>query len=423
MKYNKAKQAGLPLAAAVLLLLQTTALAAPLSLSLQDSVRLALQNNPAIKIAVADQEKSEWAINEAQGGKLPTLSLGSSYNLKQAGSASNGNDLNNSLRLGWQLYSGGRVEGQIDQAKQHAAIASLGIDKAKAQVKLDAMTAYFTVLQTGNLVEVNRQTVANLDEHLNSIQAKYDAGVVAKADVLRSEVELANARQNLIKAENNYDLAKNSLLNTMMLDASADLALTETLQYAPYEKTLDDCLVLAEKNRPDFAQADATVTMAATGIDLAKSGRLPSVSLSASNGWSEGVLPASDNWSVGVSASWNLFDAGVTGAKVKQADTSLTKAQEQARQTKTGGLLEVRQNYLSMAEAQKRLDTNAVAVSKAEEDLYIAKEKYNAGVGTNLDVIDAQLALTQAKTNRIQSLYDYNVNVAKLDKAIGVKAE
>ena len=423
MKLTKAKQAGIPLTAVVLLLLQTTALAAQMNLSLQDSVRLALQNNPAIKIAVADQEKSAWGINEAQAGKLPTLSLGSSYNLKQAGSASNGNDLNNSLRLGWQLYSGGRVEGQIDQAKQNAAIASLGIDKAKAQVKLDAMTAYFTVLQTGNLVEVNRQTVANLDEHLNSIQAKYDAGVVAKADVLRSEVELANARQNLIKAENNYDLAKNSLLNTMMLDASADLALTETLQYAPYEKTLDDCLVLAEKNRPDFAQADATVTMAATGIDLAKSGRLPSVSLSASNGWSEGVLPASDNWSVGVSASWNLFDAGVTGAKVKQADTSLTKAQEQARQTKTGGLLEVRQNYLSMAEAQKRLDTNAVAVSKAEEDLYIAKEKYNAGVGTNLDVIDAQLALTQAKTNRIQSLYDYNVNAAKLDKAIGVKAE
>ena len=423
MKLTKAKQAGIPLTAVVLLLLQTTALAAQMNLSLQDSVRLALQNNPAIKIAVADQEKSAWGINEAQAGKLPTLSLGSSYNLKQAGSASNGNDLNNSLRLGWQLYSGGRVEGQIDQAKQNAAIASLGIDKAKAQVKLDAMTAYFTVLQTGNLVEVNRQTVANLDEHLNSIQAKYDAGVVAKADVLRSEVELANARQNLIKAENNYDLAKNSLLNTMMLDASADLALTETLQYAPYEKTLDDCLVLAEKNRPDFAQADATVTMAATGIDLAKSGRLPSVSLSASNGWSEGVLPASDNWSVGVSASWNLFDAGVTGAKVKQADTSLTKAQEQARQTKTGGLLEVRQNYLSMAEAQKRLDTNAVAVSKAEEDLYIAKEKYNAGVGTNLDVIDAQLALTQAKTNRIQSLYDYNVSMAKLNKAIGVKAE
>ena len=113
----------------------------------------------------------------------------------------------------------------------------------------------------------------------------------------------------------------------------------------------------------------------------------------------------------------------MTGAKVKQADASLTKAQEQARQTKTGGLLEVRQNYLSMAEAQKRLDTNAVSVSKAEEDLYIAKERYNAGVGTNLDVIDAQLALTQAKKNRIQSLYDYNVNVAKLDKAIGVKAE
>lgn len=422
MKITKAKQAVFPLTVAVLLF-HTSVWAAPLNLSLQDSVRLALQNNPAIKVAVADQEKSEWAINEAQGGKLPTLSLGSSYNLKQSGSVGSGNDLNNSLRLGWQVYSGGRVEGQIDQAKKNAGIAALGIEKAKEQVKLDTVTSYFTVLQTGNLVDVNRQTVTNLTEHLNSVQAKYDAGVVAKSDVLRAEVELANARQNLIKAENNYDLAKNSLMSNMMVDAGTDLTLTESLQYAPYEKTLDDCLVLAEKNRPDIAQADAAVAMAATGIDLAKSGRLPSVSLSASNGWSDGVLPASDNWSVGVSASWNLFDAGVTGAKVKQADASLTKAQEQAKQTKTGGLLEVRQNYLSMTEAQKRLDTNAVAESKAEEDLYIAKEKYNAGVGTNLDVIDAQLALTQAKTNRIQSLYDYNVSVAKLNKAIGVKAE
>lgn len=423
MKIKKAPITAIPFVAAALVLLHTTAFSAPLSLSLQDSVTYALQNNPAVKIAQAEQEKSAWGVSEAQAGKLPTVSLGSSYNIKSNNPIGGDGDLSNSLRFSMPLYSGGRIEGQIGQAKQQADISILGLDKAKAQVKLDTVTYYFTVLQTANLLEVNSQTVANMEEHLQSVQAKYDVGVVAKSDLLRSEVELANARQNAIKAENNYQLAKNSLLNNMMLDAATELSLTESLGYLPYDKSMEESLVLAKKNRPDIAQAQATVAIAATGIDLAKSGRLPSVSLGASNGWSEGILPSSDKWTVGVSASWNLYDAGTTGAKIKQADASLTKAQEQARQVETVALLEVRQNYLSMTEAEKRLATTDVAVAKAQEDLYIAREKYNAGIGTNLDVIDAQLALTQAKTNRIQALYDYNVSMAKLNKAIGMKAE
>ena len=423
MKIKTAPITSIPFVAAALVLLHTTAFSAPLSLSLQDSVTYALQNNPAVKIAQAEQEKSAWGISEAEAGKLPTVSLGSSYNIKSNNPLGGDGDLSNSLRLSMPLYSGGRIEGQIDQAKRQADFSIMGLDKAKAQVKLDTITSYYTVLQTANLLEVNNQTVANMEEHLQSVQAKYDVGVVAKSDLLRSEVELANARQNAIKAENSYLLAKNSLLSNMMLDPGTELSLTESLQYQNYDKSMADSLDLAKKNRPDIAQAQITVAIAATGIDLAKSGRLPSVSLGASNGWSEGVLPSNDNWTVGVSASWNLYDAGTTGAKIKQADASLTKAQEQARQIETVALLEVRQNYLSMAEAEKRLGTTDVAVSKAQEDLYIAREKYNAGIGTNLDVIDAQLALTQAKTNRIQALYDYNVSVAKLNKAIGMKAE
>ena len=422
MKHSKAMKKGSVLAVAVLFALNATVFAAPLELSLKESISQALANNPAIKMAQSDKNKSDWSLDEVQAGKLPTLSLGSSYNLKQNGPATGNSDINNSLRVNWQLYSGGRVEGQINQAEKNVTVAEIGIEKAREQVKLDAATAYFSVLHTNNLVDVSKQMVSNLDKHLNSVQAKYDAGVVAKSDVLRAEVELANARQNAIKALNNYELAKASLRNTMMVDANTELTLTDALGYEKYDKSLDECLAMAEKNRPDIAQATVNIAMASKGIDIAESGRLPSLSMSASNGWTEGFLPRSDNWSVGLSASWNLFDAGVTSSRVRQADASLDKALEQAKQVKTSALLEVRQNYLSMGEAEERLDTNAVAVGKAEEDLSIAHEKYNAGVGTNLDVIDAQLALTQAKTNRIQALYDYNTSMAKLNKAIGMKA-
>jgi outer membrane protein TolC len=412
------------LVAAVLVMLNASvAFAAPVELSLSDSVALALKNNPSIKMAQSDKDKSKWSVDEAKAGRLPTVSLGSSYSLKDNNPAGT-DDLSNSLRMNWQLYSGGRVEGQIDQAKRGVQVADLGVEKTKQQLKLDTTSAYFTILQTKNLVDVNQQSVSNLQEHLTSVQAKYDVGVVAKSDVLRAEVELANAQQNLIKAQNNYDLAVAGLLNTMTIDPGTELALTDTLGYQKYDKTLEDSLTAAQV-RPDVAQADENVKIAETAIKVAKSGNRPSVSVSASNGWSGSVLPESgdDNWNVGLSASWSLFDAGSSNAKVKQADASLDKVKEQAVQVKNAAALEVRQNYLSMQEAEKRIDTNKVAVGKAEEDLVIAREKYNAGVGTNLDVIDAQLALTQAKTNEIQALYDYNVSVAKIDKAIGLKAE
>lgn len=424
MNKKKSVRNSAKLIAAVLVMLNASvAFAAPVELSLSDSVALALKNNPSIKMAQSDKDKSQWGVNEAQAGRLPTVSLGNSYSLKDHNPAGT-DDLSGSLRMNWQLYSGGRVEGQIDQAKRGVGVADLGVEKTKQQLKLDTTTAYFTILQTKNLVEVNQQSVSNLQEHLNSVQAKYDVGVVAKSDVLRAEVELANAQQNLIKAQNNYDLAVAGLLNTMTIDPGTELTLTDTLGYSKYDKTLDDSLQAAQ-TRPDVAQAEENVKIAETAIKMAKSGKLPSVSLSASNGWNGSVLPGSgdDDWSVGLSASWSIFDAGSTNAKVKQADASLDKSQEQLVQVKNSAALEVRQNYLSMQEAEKRIDTNKVAVGKAEEDLVIAREKYNAGVGTNLDVIDAQLALTQAKTNEIQALFDYNVNVAKIDKAIGLKAE
>ena len=409
--------------AVALLVLNTTVFASPVELSLQNSIDMALGNNPTIKMAAADQAKSEGSLSEAESARMPTLTLGSSYNLRDSMTGTGGNDMNNSLRVGWQLYSGGRVEAQVDQARNGVAAAAAGIDKARDQIRLEAASAYFGVLQTRNLVSVNEQTVANLEEHLRSVQAKYDAGVVAKSDVLRSEVEVANARQNLTKAVNSYELAKAGLLNTMVLAADTDLVLTDTLQYQKYETSLADCLALAGKNRPEIKQSQLAVAVARRGVDIAASGRLPSVSLSAGNNWNDGILPASDNWSVGIAASWNLYDAGATGSRVKQAGSSLDKAVEQAKQVTDGVFLEVRQNYLSLQEAEKRIDTSAVAVEKAQEDLYIAREKYIAGVGTNLDVIDAQLALTQAQTNRIQALYDYNISRAKLDKSVSANAE
>lgn len=422
---KKWKKSMIPMAAAGLLLLSVTAVwANPVDITLSESVALALKNNPSIKIANADKEKAKWSITEAEGAKLPSLSLGSSYSESGGaqGNAGNGSWAN-SVRLNWQLYSGGRTESQISQAELGLKIADLGTEKTKQQVQLDTTTAYYNVLQARNSVQVSRDTVANLRQHLVNVQAKYQAGAVAKSDLLRSEVELANAEQNLTKAQNALDLAVVSLNNLMGLQQDTELALQDALSETADSRTLEECIESALAKRPEIKQVDANIAIAEESMDIARSSRLPSVNLSGSSSWNDSLVPESskNHWSANLSASWNLFDGGVTKAKVQAADTGVQKAKEQARQTSDNVQTEVRQAYLSMQEAAKRIETTKSAVAKGEEDLTISQAKYNAGMGTNIEVIDAQLALTQAKNNFTQALYDYNVGKAKLDKAIGVE--
>lgn len=409
----------------MLLMYQSFASAAPVELTLQDSIRYALDNNTSIEVAKEEREKTGWGVKEAQAGKLPSISLGSNYNIKDNSSVAgiDNDDIHNSLRMNWNIYSGGRVESQIRQAELGTTGADFNIQKVQQQVKLDTTTGYYNILQTDNLVAVNQETVTSLKKHLQNVQAKVEAGVVARVDLLRAEVELANAEQNLIKAQHNNTLAVSSLLNLMNMDAAAEIQLAEDLQYVPDTRELEDCINIAQNDRPDINQAMINIKIAENGVNQATSGKKPSLSLSATTAWDSKLLPEDDNWSVGLSASWNVFDAGVTNAKVKQAESSLEKAKLQYEQVMDSAEQEVRQSFLSMREAEKRYTTTNVVVAKAQEDLNIAQEKYLAGVGTNLEVIDAQLALTQARTNQVQALYDYNINKAKLDKAIGSKVE
>jgi len=408
-----------------LLVLNTMSFAAAAELTLDDSIALALQNNPSIKMAAADKDKADWGIKENEAGKLPTLSLANSDN-RSSGTAgtSSSDSFSTSLRLNVPLYTGGRTEGLIDQAKSNANIATVGVAKVKEQVKLDTTTAYFSVLQNNKLVEVNQQTVDNLSEHLKNVQAQFQVGTIAKSDVLRSEVELANAQQNLTKAKNAYDVSVATFNNIIGLPLDSQNTMKDNLAYVNYDMSLEDSIQMADEKRPEILQSQETINAAKAGIKIADSGKLPTVTASGAQGWSGSKFPGdNNNWSVGVSANWDVFDAGVTNAKIKEAKANMDKVSEGDKQTRTGIELEVRQAYLSMKEAEARIETSKVAVDKASEDLKASQAKYYAGVGTNLDVIDAQVALTQAETNTTQALYDYNVNKAKLQKAIGAGVE
>jgi outer membrane protein TolC len=198
----------------------------------------------------------------------------------------------------------------------------------------------------------------------------------------------------------------------------------EELGYKEYKEVLPNCSNYAMLHRLDLQQSRLQVRAAEAALNGAKAGWMPSVSGSLSNSWSDNRWPGTEgsNWGVGVGLEMNVFDSGVTKSKVAAAKANLMTAKESYRQDTDNVELDVRNCYNTLREAEKRISTTQVAVSKAEEDYHIAQVRYEAGVGTNTDVLDAQVALHQARNNFNTSLYDYNLAKVALDTAMGIEA-
>ena len=240
---------------------------------------------------------------------------------------------------------------------------------------------------------------------------------------MSSQVRLANAQQSLVTAQNDYDVAVATLSSYLLLPADTIIRAQDQFTYQPYNLNLASCTAYALENRPDVAAADYAIKQAESSVRSAKSGYRPSVNASATKGLN-GKAPLnddySDSWTAGISASWNIFDNGVTSAQVNSAKAALASAEEYAAEVRESVQLDVQSAFLTLNAAEKNISTTKLAISSAEEDFKIAQLRYAAGVGTNLDVMDASDKLTQAKNNYYTALYTYNTAKASLDKAMGV---
>ncbi len=332
------------------------------------------------------------------------------------------NSHSNGLTASLPIFTGGRLQGQVEQARANYNYNKIGVQRTYNEMRSTVTNAYFDMLQKDNLRKLSDESVTRLADHLKNVQAQYDVGVVAKVDLLRSQVELADAQQSLIQAENNYKVAEATMNRIIGLPMNTTLQLDNLLVYNPYEKDIEQCLVYAALHRPELEQADENIKAYKGALKVAKSGYMPQVNASATQAWSDKNWPGDENgnWGVGVNVSMNIFDSGVTLSKIHGAEADLKKAEETYRDTVDAMNLEVRTNYLSLREAEKRIKTTELAVEQADEDYRIAQLRYMNGVGTNTDVLDAQVALTQAKTNYTKALYDYNTSKTNLETSMGV---
>ncbi|CQR71971.1 Outer membrane protein TolC precursor [Sporomusa ovata DSM 2662] len=401
------------------LLAQTTlGFAAPLTV--EQAVTMALENHLDIKKAINSEKQAEYALQSTQGSKGLSIDASNTFYLKRINYP--GNSSTSAITLSLPLYSGGKNEGNIAIAKTDVTIAGLSLLKTRQDVKLNTLSAYYDVIEARKTQVVDQETVDNYVVHLNDVKAHYSAGNVAKSDVLRSEVELTDAQQTLIKAKNSSEVAVNAFKNMIRWKSSEAIEFVEDFQYVPFKQTMDECVAVAKEQRPDIKKYRLAIDEAEKTVEVTKADKKPAVSLTAATGWSSSVLPEDDNKEiyVGVTTSLNLFDSQVTKAKVKKALSAVDNARLELTAQEDSVELAVKEYYLGMREAEKRIETTKFAVHKADEDYFIAEAKYRVGEGVILDVIDAQLALTTAKNNYITAQYDYVTYKAKLENAMGM---
>lgn len=406
--------------------------AAAMDIDLKGAVTTAIQNNRDITIAELKLRDAEADVSAVAAKKNPSVNYSWQRNqyptqvvTTALGTQSSNHGYSQGINVSWDIWTFGKVEGAIDAARYQKNIADLTVYKTEADTKLAAVQAYYQYLEAVKLAEVQAQSVTDYASHLNNVQQQFDAGIVAKLDVLSSNVSLANARQKSIAADNTRDVAEANLNNIMRIPMNTTLnPLDKNFPEPEFDLTMEQAILMAQKYRWELVEADYGVRAAEASLRSAKARYLPTVSVGGGYSWEEASMTAvdKDDWAVKGVLSWSLWDGGATQASVKKADAAVKTAQETLLQAREKIELEVRQDYLNVLSYKEQIRAAEASVAQAEEAYKIATVRYSSGVGINLDVLDAELALNTARTNYITALYNYNIGLATLEHAMGVPA-
>jgi outer membrane protein TolC len=313
-------------------------------------------------------------------------------------------------------------------------IASLGVDVAqyteritRQDVILDAKNAYYSILRTQKLVDVARITVEQIAAQKEVAENMHQVGMSPLNDLLQSQVQLANARQQLITAQNNMEIAKSQFNTLLRRPVNSPVAIAEILDYTPFEYDIDYCLSQAKAHRLEIEVADLQVQIAQKDYNLTQKDYFPSVDLTGTwtrrgTDWDvDGGEGIGDRkfWDIRATASWNFWEWGRTTYGVREKLSRLAQAKSRKEEILDNIDLEVKEAYLRTIESEKNILTIEKAIEQAKENLRITEERFKEQVSTQTDVLVAQTLETDTMTNYYNALYAYKIAKAVLHRALG----
>lgn len=410
-------------------------------LSLADAVNLALRQSPAILRVQKDIEATRGIAIQTRAIALPTIGIGGSFaavqrtdvDIVEAPGFTFGTPQNwsSQVKLVQSFYQGGRMLSAFRAAALVKEQSLLSYQTAVADTVLNVQLAYYDVLLAAQQITVQEASVELLTSELGDTTRRFEAGTVPRFNVLRAEVELANARPKLINARNSFRISKNNLTNLLGLRVPSGifedipLNLSGKLEAEAFDLELPRAISLALENRTELGALRKAEALRKEDIINAKAGYKPVlqgyVGYDVHNSILSSNLTTTDQgWIAGVQLSWNLFDGLRTQGRVTEATANYERAGIDIDDKTRGIELEVRTAYSNFIQAREVLESQKKVVEEAEEALRLARARNEAGTGTQLDVLSAQTALTESRSTQIQALHDYEAARARLQRAVGM---
>jgi OMF family outer membrane factor len=405
-------------------------------ITLAQALEIARGNNLDLQRALLTVERSRSGVREQQAALLPSANLTAELSRSGpgfAGSDEPQNPLFNTNResstnfsggpqLNYTLYSSGERTARIRQAEEQLRSDELEVERQSEVIRLNVTTQYYDLQQADENVRIAQSAVTNAQASLRDAQALERAGVSTRFDVLRSQVNLANFQQQLVNAVSQQRINRRQLAQTLNLPQSIDVTTADPVRLAGlWNIPLEQTIVLAFQNRPELQQQLVQRNIFEQQRRQALSTLGPQVSLVASYNLQDQFddnRSVQDTYSVGVRGSLALFDAGVARARADQARVNIRIAETQFGTQRNQVRFEVEQAYSQLQSNLENVQTANTAVEQSREALRLARLRFQAGVGTQTEVIDAENDLTRAEGQRVQAILNYNRALATLQRAI-----
>jgi outer membrane protein len=364
---------------------------------------------------------------------LPTFSTKYQYNKMDEGTSIGGfatsadEEYSFVSSVSQPIFTGFSILRQYDIAKLGLNAAEIKEKLTRQDIILKAKTVYFALLKAQKLRKIAEETVVQIDAQKNVAENFYQVGMSPLNDLLQAQVELANAKQELIVAKNTMENAESDFNTLLRRPVNTPVAIEDILDYSSFDKDLEYCFTQADKNRLEIKIADLDVEIADKELQLAKKDYYPTINLEGNyfregTDWDvdggEGIFDPS-GWNILAVARWNFFEWGRTYYGTNEKRSRLSQAQFQKDQLLDNIQQEVKTAYLRTQEAERAIITVEKAIEQAKENFRINQERYKQQVATSTDVLDAQTLLSRTMTNYYTALYAFKIAKATLYRVIG----
>ncbi|MBD1910992.1 MULTISPECIES: TolC family protein [unclassified Leptolyngbya] len=408
-------------------------------LTLQQAVALAERNNPELETVRLQLNQRRAELEEQRAALFPNVSLNSSLtasegqqqevttNVFTGETETVGDEVDvifgGNIRVDYDIFTSGLRSAQIDAAENNLRVQELQLEAQTEQLRFEVSQDYFDLQRADEQLRIRRDALNQALQNLRDAQALERAGVGTRFDVLQAEVDVANRQQELVQSLSDQQVARRQLAQRLNISQTVNLAAADPVEVnGDWPLTLEESIVQAFRNRAELEQQLVQRDFSENQRQAANAQYGPQVSAFAQyqvqDALSNDETGVEDDWTLGLQLNWRLFDAGAGTAQARQQEIGIQIAESNFADARSTVRFQVEQAYFNLQANQTNIATARLNVERATESLRLARLRFQAGVGTQSDVLRAQTELTQAEFNLVEAILGYNQSLAQLRRSV-----